>query len=68
MQHFGYIALFSVTIGIALISLLYTIIFLKDSASIVSPDVKKAMDEEKEKTALKCDTGKTLVCISLLCI
>ena len=56
-KNFGYTALFSTTLGIAVAGFLYTLIFLKDSVTLLSEEQKKAYYERKEKEAITCDKG-----------
>ena len=61
LKHFGYITLFSVTLGLVVVAIVYTVVFLKKPTDIICKDAKMAFEEEKKKTALKCDKGNVFV-------
>ena len=61
LKHFGYIPLFSVTLGLVVVAIIYTVVFLKKPTDIVTKEAKIAFEEEKNKTAIKCDKGNFFV-------
>ena len=64
LKYFGYVTLFSVTLGLVVVAILYTVVFLrlkKPADMERQTSVKLAFEEEKEKAALKCDKGNSFV-------
>ena len=61
---FGYNVLFSVSLGLAILAMIYAAIFIEDSYHLVSDQKKKAFNDEREKNVLKCDKGKIMEAIS----
>ena len=59
-KHFGYSALFSVTLGLAACALVYAFLFIKDSYHFVKDEKKTVFDDEREANAIKCDKGKII--------
>ena len=57
-KQFGYIYLFSLTLGVVICAMIYTAIFITDSYNLISEEQKKIFDEEREANQLKCDKGK----------
>jgi len=53
---YGYIALYSFTLSLVTVTLIYSF-FLKDSIHLVSEEKKAAMLKEKENADIKCDKG-----------
>ena len=58
-KHFGYIPLFSTTIIISLVTVLYTVLFISDSFKLVTDEKKKDMLEEGKKNGWNRKKGKT---------
>ena len=56
-KYFGYIVLFSVTLVLILVAMIYAAIFIKDSYHLVTDEKKKAFDEDREENQLNCDKG-----------
>ena len=63
LKHFGYVALFSATLGLAVVSIIYTCVFLKNPANLMTTEIRSSFEEEKEKNALKCDKGNKVYCL-----
>ena len=59
-KHFGYNVLFSVTMVLGLIAMLYAKLFIKDSYHLLTEEKKKVFDKERELNVIKCDKGKTI--------
>ena len=56
-KKFGYVALFSTTLGLTVATFLYTLVFLKDSVHRLSEERKKERDDEKTRNAITCERG-----------
>lgn len=52
-KYFGYVALFSTTIAITFLTILYIIIFITDSFKLVSEDKRKELQEERNKNRIQ---------------
>ena len=57
LKHFGYVALFGATLGLAVVSIIYTCVFLKNPVYLMSNEIRSAFEEETKKNAIKCDKG-----------
>ena len=67
-KTFGYTALFSTTLGIAVTGFLFTLVFLKDSVKLLSEEQKKAHYKRKQKEAITCDKGVVGKSVTLVLI
>jgi len=56
-KQFGYIYLFSLTLGLVICAMIYTALFIKDSYHLITEEQKKIFDEERDSNQLKCDRG-----------
>ena len=56
-KQFGYIYLFSLTLGLVICAMIYTALFIKDSYHLITEEQKKIFDEERDSNQLKCDQG-----------
>ena len=61
---FGYNVLFSVSLGLAILAMIYAAIFIEDSYHLVTDEKKKAFNDDRESNVLKCDKGKIMEDIS----
>ena len=59
-KEFGYVPLFSLTLGLVICAMIYVAVFIKDSYHLISDERKKVFDAERESNQLKCDRGKGL--------
>ena len=65
-KQFGYICLFSVTLGVVVFAMIYTTLFIKDSYHLITEEQRKIFDQEREENQLKCDGGKKMIIIRFL--
>ena len=56
-RYFGYNVLFSVSLVLSLIGMLYAAIFVKDSYHLLTEEKKKVFDEERKINAIRWDKG-----------
>jgi len=56
-KAFGYVQLFTLTLSLVVLALLYAAFFLKDSYQLINSDERKVFDPECDETELKCDQG-----------
>jgi len=54
---FGFVALFTINTGLSLATMLYVVVFIKDSIELVSEDRRAAIIEERNKNKLNHDQG-----------
>ena len=59
-KEFGYVPLFSFTLGLVVVAMIYATVFLKDSYQLLSDEQKKTFDREREKNRIKCNKGNLL--------
>ena len=59
-KHLGYVPLFSLTLILALGTILYVMLFVKDSYHLLSDQQKKDFDAERDTNQLRCDRGNIL--------
>ena len=59
-KHFGYVPLFSLTLGLAICAMMYVAVFIKDSYQLITDEQKKVFDAERDASQLKCDRGKEI--------
>ena len=64
-KQFGYVPLFSLTLGLVISAMLYAAFFLKDSYQLINDEQKKVFDAERAEKKLKCDRGRKPTCSSL---
>ena len=70
-KEFGYVPLFSITLGLVICAMIYAAVFLKDSYQLISVEQKKVFDAEREENQLKCDRGKGIQFVTklyLICV
>jgi fucose permease len=65
-KEFGYVPLFSITLGLVICAMIYAAVFLKDSYQLISVEQKKVFDAEREENQLKCDRGKGIQFVNKL--
>ena len=65
-QHFGYNVLFSVSLCLSILAILYAIIFVKDSYHLLTEEKKKVFDEERKANAIKFNKGEIMSTKSIL--
>ena len=58
--HLGYVPLFSLTLILALGTILYVVLFVKDSYHLLSDQQKITFDAERDTNQLRCDRGNIL--------
>jgi predicted MFS family arabinose efflux permease len=58
--HLGYVPLFSFTLILALGTILYVMLFVKDSYHLLSDQQKITFDAERDTNQLHCDRGNIL--------
>ena len=56
-KKFGYVALFSTTLGLTVATFLYTLVFLQDSVHRLSEERKKEREDKKTREAVLCEQG-----------
>ena len=56
-KYFGYVALFSTTIAITFLTILYILIFITDSFKLVTEDKRKELQKEKNKNRIQFNKG-----------
>ena len=57
-KQFGYISLFSLTLGLVVCAMIYTALFINDSYHLITEEQRKVFDQEREENQFKCDRGK----------
>jgi predicted MFS family arabinose efflux permease len=57
-KEFGYVPLFSLTLGLVICAMIYTAVFINDSYHLITEDQRKVFDAEREANQLKCDRGR----------
>ena len=57
-KQFGYIYLFSLTLGVVIFAMIYTALFIRDSYHLITEEQRKVFDQEREENQFKCDRGK----------
>ena len=57
-KEFGYVPLFSLTLGLVICAMLYVVVFIKDSYHLITDEQKKVFDAEREANQLICGKGK----------
>ena len=56
--QFGYVYLFSFTLGVVIFAMIYTALFVKDSFNFITQEQKTAEDKKKAGNGIECDRGK----------
>ena len=59
-KEFGYVPLFSLTLGLVICAMIYAAVFLKDSYHLITDEQKKVFDVARDENKLKCDRGKVV--------
>ena len=59
-KHLGYVPLFSLNLILALGTILYVVLFVKDSYHLLSDQQKISFDAERDTNQLRCDRGNIL--------
>ena len=54
-KQFGYVPLFSLTLGLVICAMIYVAVFIKDSYQLMTDEQKKAFDAQRDANHLKCD-------------
>ena len=60
-RQLGYTPVFTLSIGLTVVTMLYVTFFIKDSIHFVSEERKEAILEERLNKEIKCDRGKLFI-------
>ena len=53
-KEFGYVPLFSLTLGLVICAMIYTAVFIKDSYHLITEDQRKVFDAKQKETQCGC--------------